>query len=92
MTQEELNTRLNELLDKYTRKELPFFEVVIAFRDLIEEYDSNLPDKNFKIAQDYLMDVLYRLRGIKITIPVGFRLICIKLPAKTLQQCEEKIE
>ena len=30
MTQEELNTRLNELLDKYTRKELPFFEVVIA--------------------------------------------------------------
>ena len=71
MTQEELNTRLNELLDKYTRKELPFFEVVIAFRDLIEEYDSNLPDKNFKIAQDYLMDVLYRLRGIKITIPVG---------------------
>lgn len=73
MKQEELNTRLNALLDKFAKEEMEFLKAISEFDQLVKEYNSNLMRVFFDTARNHFIDLLDGLRNIKKAVfaPTG---------------------
>ena len=78
LVQEELNTRLNALLDKFAKEELEFLKAISEFVSGVEEYNSNLMRVFFDTARNHFIDLLDGLRNIKKAVFAPTRVFRIK--------------